>query len=352
MTTSRGVNVAGRWIGPEAAPYIVAEMSGNHNGSLERALQIIRAAKDAGADAVKLQTYTAQSMTLDVDHPRFRVHGDNPWEGEHLFALYARAATPLDWHKRLFEFGREIGITVFSTPFDTNAVELLESLGAPAYKIASFEVVDLELIRRCAETSKPLFISTGTATLTEIGEAVQTARDAGALSLILLKCTSAYPAPPEEMNLRTIGHMAKAFDVLTGLSDHTLGIGVAVAAVAMGAVAIEKHVTLSRSDGGVDASFSLEPAELAQLVTETRRAHAALGKVTYTPGDREAAFTRYRRSLFFVRDVGAGARITRDDVRALRPGNGMAPRFLDAVIGRVARVDVAPGTPVSWDLLA
>lgn len=346
------VNIGGRWIGPEFPPYIVAEMSGNHNGSIERALQIIRAAKEAGADAVKLQTYTAETMTLDVEQPRFQVHGDNPWEGEHLFALYARAATPFDWHKRLFEFGREIDITVFSTPFDTSAVELLESLGAPAYKIASFEVVDLELIRRCAKTNKPLFISTGAATLTEIGEAVQTARDAGALSLILLKCTSAYPAPPEEMNLRTIGHMAQAFDVLTGLSDHTLGIGVAIASTALGAVAIEKHFTLSRADGGVDASFSMEPVELAELVIETRRAHASLGKVTYTPGDREAAFKRYRRSLFFVRDIRAGARITRDDVRALRPGDGLSPKFLEAVIGRATRLDLARGTPVSWDLLA
>jgi N-acetylneuraminate synthase len=348
----QAVNIAGRWIGPQSPPYIVAEMSGNHNGSLERAFQIVRAAKDAGADAVKLQTYTAQSMTLDVEHPRFRVHGDNPWGGEHLFSLYERAATPWEWHKPLFELGNKIGITVFSTPFDFAAVELLESLGTPAYKIASFEVVDLELIRRCAETRKPLFISTGTATLPEIAEAVQTARDARAQDLILLKCTSAYPAPPEEMNLRTIGHMAQAFDVLTGLSDHTLGLGVAIASTALGAVAIEKHVTLSQADGGVDSSFSLEPAELAELVVETRRAHAALGQVTYTPGDREAAFARYRRSLFFVRDVRAGARIGREDVRALRPGDGLPPKFLQAVIGRAARTDLVRGTPVSWELLA
>jgi N-acetylneuraminate synthase len=348
----RRITIAGRRVGADTPPYVVAELSGNHNGSLERALAVVRAAKTAGADAIKLQTYTAETMTLNVDHPRFRVHGDNPWEGEHLYALYERAATPWDWHKRLFELGREIGLTVFSTPFDASAVELLESLDAPAYKIASFEVVDLPLIRRCAETGKPLFISTGTASLTEIGEAVQAARDAGGNDLILLKCTSAYPAPPEEMNLRTIPHLAQAFGVLTGLSDHTLGIGAAVAATALGAVAIEKHLTLSRADGGVDASFSLEPAELAELVVETRRAHAALGTVTYAPGGREAAFTRYRRSLFFVRDVRAGARIGRDDVRALRPGDGLAPKFLDAVIGRRTRVDVARGTPVAWDLLA
>jgi N-acetylneuraminate synthase len=346
------VNIDDRWIGPEFPPYIIAEMSGNHNRSIERALAIMRAAKEAGADAVKLQTYTAETMTLDVEHSRFRVHGDNPWRGEHLFSLYERAATPWEWHKPLFELGREMGITVFSTPFDFAAVELLESLGAPAYKIASFEVVDLELIRRCAETRKPLFISTGTATLTEIADAVEAAREAGAQGLILLKCTSVYPAPPEEMNLRTIRHMAEAFDVLTGLSDHTLGIGVAIASAAMGAVAIEKHLTLLRGDGGVDSLFSLEPAELMQLVVETRRAHAALGKVAYAAGDREVAFKRYRRSLFFVRDVRAGARIAREDVRALRPGDGLPPKFLEAVIGRAARADVVRGTPVSWELLA
>lgn len=346
----KDVNIAGRLIGLSHPPYIVAEMSGNHNGSLDRALKIVLAAKDCGADAIKLQTYRGETMTLNVDHPRFRVVGSNPWSGDHLYELYEKAHTPWEWHGEIFDYGRRMGITVFSSPFDATAVDLLESLNAPAYKIASFELVDLDLIRRCASTGKPLIISTGMASLVEISEGVSAAREAGATDIILLKCTSAYPAPPEDMNLKTIPHMAQALDVHVGLSDHTMGVGVAVASVALGAVMIEKHFTLARSDGGVDSSFSLEPAELRMLVTETRTAQLALGRVSYTPKDLESSFRRYRRSLFFVRDVPAGRKIVSEDIRALRPGDGLPPKYRNSVLGRSLRVDVARGTPVTWDV--
>jgi len=350
--SSREISIGGRRVGPGHPPYIVAEMSANHNGSLERALRIVKAAKEAGADAVKLQTYTAESMTLDVDHPRFRVSGANPWDGEQLFSLYQKAATPWEWHERIFQYGRELGIAIFSSPFDAAAVELLRSLDAPAYKIASFELGDLELIRLCAAQGKPLIISTGMASLDEIVDAVRAAREAGARELVVLKCTSSYPAAPENINLRTIPHLSQAFDVLVGLSDHTMGIGVSVAAIAVGATLIEKHFTLARADGGVDSTFSLEPAELRMLVDETRAAHAALGRVTYSQGDLETSFKRYRRSLFFVRDVPAGRPITRDDVRALRPGDGLAPKYIGDVLGHTLKASVARGTPVSWALFA
>jgi N-acetylneuraminate synthase len=346
------LSIAGRPIGTGHPPYIVAEMSANHNGSLERALEIIRAAHAAGADAVKLQTYTAESMTLDVDHPRFRVIGSNPWDGEHLFDLYRKAMTPWEWHEQLFAYGRDLGVTIFSSPFDRLAVELLQSLDAPAYKIASFELVDHDLIRCCAATGKPLIMSTGMASIGEISEAVQVAREAGAQDLILLKCTSAYPAPPDLINLRTIPHMAEAFGAIVGLSDHTMGTGVSVAAIAMGAAFIEKHFTLARTDGGVDSSFSLEPTELAHLVRESCMAHAALGHVSYVQGEQENAFRRYRRSLFFVRDLPAGRTIAEQDVQALRPGDGLPPKYRDAVIGRTVKQAVIRGTPVSWKILA
>lgn len=346
------IHIAGRQIGPDSPPYIIAEMSANHNGSLDRALRIIKAAKDAGADAVKLQTYTAETMTLAVDHPRFRIRGNSPWDGEHLFTLYQQAATPWEWHKSLFEYGKGIGITIFSSPFDATAVDLLESLNAPAYKIASFELVDLDLIKRCASTGKPVIMSTGMASLAEITDAVQAAREAGVRGLVLLKCTSAYPAPPEEINLRTIPHLAREFDAQVGLSDHTMGIGVAVAAVSMGAAVIEKHFTLARIDGGVDSSFSLEPAELSQLVSESRKAHAALGKISYVQGDLEASFKKYRRSLFIARDLLKGHVLVQEDIVVLRPGDGLAPKYKTAVIGRALGTDVSRGTPVSWDILA
>jgi N-acetylneuraminate synthase len=343
-------NISGRKIGPQYPPYIIAELSANHNGSLERALKIIKAAKDAGADAVKLQTYTADSMTLKVDHPRFIVGGENPWDGEHLYDLYEKAALPLEWHQQLFDYGRELGITIFSSPFDASAVELLESLGAPAYKIASFELVDHELIRLCASTGKPMIMSTGMASLSEISDAVEVARNAGVTDLILLKCTSAYPASPDTINLNTLPHLAQAFDVHVGLSDHTMGCGVAIAATALGATVIEKHVTLARADGGVDSSFSLEPAELALLVDETRKAHAALGKVSYVQGDVETAFKKYRRSLFFIRDLPKGSVVSGNAVKALRPGDGLAPKFGQQIIGHRLKDDVQKGTPVSWDI--
>lgn len=346
------IHIAGRLVGPKHPPYIIAEMSANHNGSLQRALDMIKAAKEAGADSVKLQTYTADSMTLNVDHPRFRVEGNNPWDGEHLYDLYAKASTPWEWHQQLFDYGKELGIAVFSSPFDGDAVALLTELNAPAYKIASFELVDHALIKLCAATGKPLIMSTGMASLIEIAEAVQVAREAGAVDIILLKCTSAYPASPADINLATIPHLASAFNVLTGLSDHTMGVGVSVAATALGAVLIEKHFTLARSDGGVDSTFSLEPTELAQLVSETRDAHAALGKVSYVQGDTETSFKKYRRSLFFVKDLPVGSKIKAEDVRALRPGDGLPPKFLSSIIGRNLQQTVTTGTPVSWDLLS
>lgn len=341
-----------RVVGQAVPPYIIAEMSANHNGSLQRALDIIKAAKEAGADAIKLQTYTADSMTLNVDHPRFRVKGSNPWDGEHLFDLYAKASTPWEWHAQLFAYGRELGITIFSSPFDAEAVKLLISLDAPAYKIASFELVDHELIALCAATGKPLIMSTGMASLAEISEAVQVARNHGAQDIVLLKCTSAYPAPPSEINLLTIPHLSQAFGIQVGLSDHTMDVGVSVAATALGATVIEKHFTLARSDGGVDSSFSLEPKELAQLVSETKNAHAALGKVSYVQGDLETSFKKYRRSLFFVNNVSEGQVITAADIRALRPGDGLMPKFKEHVIGRSLKTAVTKGTPVSWDVLA
>lgn len=350
--TQQSIKILNREIGPHHPPYIIAEMSANHNGSLQRALEMIKAAKNAGADAVKLQTYTADSMTLNVDHPRFKVKGNSPWDGEHLYDLYAKATTPWEWHAQLFEYGKELGITIFSSPFDEAAVDLLKSLDAPAYKIASFELVDHALIGLCAATGKPLIMSTGMATLIEIAEAVQVAREAGANEIVLLKCTSAYPASPADINLVTIPHLAKAFNVQAGLSDHTMGVGVSVAATALGAVLIEKHFTLTRSDGGVDSSFSLEPLELAQLVTETRNAHAALGKVSYVQGDTETFFKKYRRSLFFVKNLAAGSIIKAEDVKALRPGDGLQPKFMSAVIGKTLLYAVDIGTPVSWEVLS
>ena len=346
------MQIAGRKIGKNFPPYIIAEMSANHNGSLQRALDIIHEAKSAGADAVKLQTYTAETMTLNVDHPRFRVSGSNPWDGEHLFDLYAKAMMPWEWHEQLFAYGKEIGITIFSSPFDATAVELLQSLDAPVYKIASFELVDHDLIRCCAQTGKPLIMSTGMASIAEISEAVDVARNAGAKELAILKCTSSYPASYETMNLNTIRNLAETFSVQSGLSDHSMGTAVPIAATALGATIIEKHVTLSRDDGGVDSSFSLEPSELAQLVNDSQNAHLALGEVTYVKGDMETSFKKYRRSLFVVKDLPKGHMLTANDVAALRPGDGLAPKYKNDVLGRTLGEDVNRGTPVAWDLLA
>ncbi len=340
-------------IGPDHPPFVIAEMSGNHNGSLERALAIVDAIADAGAQALKLQTYTADTMTLDLAEREFVIDDARSlWAGRTLYDLYREAHTPWEWHAAIFERARTRGLVAFSTPFDATAVDFLESLDVPCYKIASFENVDLPLIRRVAATGKPLIVSTGLATLAEIGEAVAAARDAGCRDLVLLKCTSAYPASPADSHLRTIPHLRAAFGCEVGVSDHTLGIGAALAAVALGATVIEKHVTLRRADGGVDSAFSLEPHELKQLVEESERARAALGGVRYGPSAGELDSLRFRRSLYVVRDVRAGEPFTRDNVRAIRPGLGLPPKHLGQVLGRRAVCDLAAGTALAWDLIA
>jgi pseudaminic acid synthase len=338
--------------GPDKRPYIVAEMSGNHNGSLDRALALVDAAADAGADAIKIQTYTADTMTVDVKHPRFQISkGHDLWGGDYLYQLFERAHTPWDWHEPIFERARARGITPFSSPFDRTAIELLEKLDAPLYKIASSEITDLPLIRLCAGTGKPLIISTGMATVKEIAAAVEAARGAGCADVTVLSCTASYPAPPEETNLRRIPVLAQMLEVPIGLSDHTLGIGVPLAAVAFGACLIEKHVTLSRSDGGVDSAFSLEPAELKALVVESERAWQALGTTHIGPTEAEKESLRFRRSLYVVADVKAGDPVTEANVRSIRPTGGLEPDMISMVLGRTFTVDAAKGTPLTWDLI-
>lgn len=344
---SRDVIIDGRPIGPDHAPYLIAELSGNHNGELGRALALIDAAKAAGADAVKLQTYTADTITIDHDGPGFRLEG-GLWRGRTLHDLYREAHTPWDWHEPLFAHARSLGLTIFSSPFDATAVDLLERLDAPAFKIASFELNDLPLIRRAARSGKPLIMSTGLATLGEIAEAVEAAGD---VPLVLLHCVSGYPTPPEDCNLRTIPHLAEAFGVAAGLSDHTHGTAVPVAATALGAVVIEKHFTLSRAEGGVDSAFSLEPAEFKAMAEAVRNAWAALGRVHYGVKPSEAGGRDYRRSLYVVADVPAGAPLTADNVRSIRPGFGMEPKHLPAVLGRRAARDLKRGAPLRWDML-
>lgn len=326
-------------------------MSGNHNGDYGRAVALLHAAKAAGADAVKLQTYTADSLTLRIDEPLFHVPPGSLWAGRTLHDLYAEAAMPWEWQPKLLIEARRIGMTLFSAPFDKNAVDFLEDAGMPAFKIASFEIVDLPLVERVARTGKPIFMSTGMATLQEIAEAMTVARDAGATEIILLKCTSAYPADPAEMNVATIPHLASAFGVPAGLSDHTLGIAVPVAAVALGACVIEKHYTLSRADGGPDSTFSLEPDEFRTMVEQVRVAESAIGTVRYGAGDAERVNVLFRRSLFVVEDVASGAEFNEDNVRSIRPGNGLPPRDLARVVGRRARRAIRRGTPLSWDLI-
>ena len=339
-------------VGPGQRPYVVAEMSGNHNGDLDRALALVDAVAAAGVHALKLQTYTPDTLTVDVDHPRFRVSaGHDLWGGEHLYQLFARAHTPWHWHEPIFERARERGLTAFSSPFDPTAVQLLEKLDAPLYKIASSELVDLPLIRLAAGTGKPLILSTGMATIAEIAAAVQAASDGGCADLVLLACTASYPAPPHESNLRRLPVLAEAFRVPVGLSDHTLGIGVPVAAVALGACLIEKHVTLARADGGVDAAFSLEPDELAALVVETERAWQALGTAHIGPTAAEREGLRFRRSLYVVADVRAGDPVDEHTVRSIRPAGGLAPDDFGAVRGRTFSRDAAKGTPLTWDLV-
>lgn len=339
-------------IGRDQPPFVIAEMSGNHGGSLDRALSIVDALDGTGVRAVKLQTYTADTMTLDVDRPEFVIDDpDSLWYGRRLYDLYEEAHTPWDWHEPIMRRAREHGLLCFSSPFDATAVDFLESLDVPAYKIASFENIDIPLIRKVASTGKPVIISTGIADLEEIGEAVEAAREAGCEQLILLKCTSSYPASPEDSHLRTIPDMRDRFGCEIGLSDHTLGIGVAVAAVAVGATVIEKHVTLDRAEGGVDAAFSLEPSEISMLVSEADRARQALGRVRYGPTESEAGARERRRSLYVAEDLTAGDVLTSDNVRSIRPGLGLKPKHLRRIIGKRAARDVERGTPLSWDLV-
>lgn len=328
-------------------------MSGNHNQSLERALAIVEAAATAGAHALKLQTYTADTMTLDIDKQEFFVEEHHSlWKGTSLYSLYQQAYTPWDWHKPIFDRARELGIIPFSTPFDETAVDLLESLDVPCYKIASFENTDLPLIRRVASTGKPLIISTGMATVAELDETVRAARDAGCDDLVLLKCTSTYPSTPENTNALTIPHLRELFGCEVGLSDHTMGVGVSVASAALGATVIEKHFTLSRAEGGVDSAFSMEPAELAQLVVETERAWQSLGHVSYGPTDAEKESLRYRRSLYVVKDIKAGDVLTHENVRAIRPGLGLPTKHMETVLGRAVKQDVKRGTALGWQMLS
>jgi pseudaminic acid synthase len=347
---SSSITIHGRVIGPDSPPYVVAEMSGNHNGDIGRAFRLLEAAKASGADAVKLQTYTADTITIDHDGPGFVIEG-GLWGGRRLHDLYREAHTPWEWHKPLFERAHALGLTIFSSPFDPSAVDLLESLEAPAYKVASFELVDLPLVRRIAATGKPLIMSTGMAHLGEIQDAVTAAREAGCRDLILLHCVSGYPTAPEDANLRTIPHLAEAFGVAAGLSDHTLGVAVSVASVALGACFIEKHFTLARADGGPDAAFSLEPDELKALVDGTRTAWAALGRVSYDLKPSERGNLQFRRSLYVVGDMAAGEIFTEANLRSIRPGYGLAPRHLPDILGRPATRALGRGTPLSWDMV-
>jgi pseudaminic acid synthase len=345
------IRISGRLIGASAPPFVIAEMSGNHNQSLERALEIVDEAAKTGAHALKIQTYTPDTMTLDLDVREF--HIDDPkslWAGSSLFKLYEKAQTPYEWHQAIFERARDHGMIPFSTPFDVGAVDFLEELGASCYKIASFENTDLDLIRRVSATKKPVIISTGMASISELGDTVNAAREAGCENLILLKCTSTYPATPENSNLLTIPHMRELFDCEVGLSDHTLGVGVSVASVALGATVIEKHFTLNRADGGVDSIFSMEPGEMRQLVIETERAWAAMGRVNYGPIKDEIKSLQFRRTLYVTKNLKSGDTLTKDNVRAIRPGKGLPVKYLPIVIGKKINQDIEIGTPLSWKL--
>lgn len=346
------IEINDRLIGPNYPTYIIAEMSANHNQDFEQAVKILEAAKESGADAVKLQTYTPDTITIDCDKSYFQIGKGTIWAGRNLYDLYGEAYTPWEWQPKLKEIANDLGLDLFSTPFDHSAVDFLEKMKVPAYKVASFEVVDLPLIRRIAQTGKPMIMSTGMATVAEIDEAVRTARQAGATQIALLKCTSAYPAPPEGMNLRTIPHLAQAFGVPTGLSDHTLGIVVPVGAVALGACIVEKHLTLSRDVPGPDSAFSLEPHEFKAMVEAVRTGEKALGMVHYGVSEREASSRTFRRSLFVVREMKAGELFTTENVRSIRPGYGLHTRYLDEIVGRRASQDIKRGTPLNWAYIA
>jgi len=349
---SQTIQIGSRKIGSGCATYLIAELSANHGQKFDQAVEIVQAAKAAGADAIKLQTYTADTITISCRNELFVIAKPSLWEGRNLYELYGEAYTPWDWQPRLKAIANALGMDCFSTPFDFTAVDFLEEMDVPAHKIASFELVDLPLIQKVACTGKPVIISTGMATLTEIDDAVRAFREAGGKQLALLKCNSAYPAPPEEMNLRTIPHLAEAFGVPVGLSDHTLGIASAVTAVALGACIIEKHLTLSRSEPGPDSAFSLEPQEFKAMVNAVREAEKALGHVQYEPTASEKASRVFRRSLFVVKDIMVGEVFSPENVRSIRPGHGLPPKHLPQVLGRKASKSVKRGTPLTWDDIA
>ena len=346
------MQIGHRTIGSDAPPFVIAEMSGNHNQSLERALEIVEAAAKTGAHALKIQTYTPDTMTLDLDEREFHISDPKSlWTGTSLYKLYGQAYTPWEWHKPIFDHARALGIIAFSTPFDDTAVDFLESLDVPCYKIASFENTDLPLIRRVAATGKPLIISTGMATVAELDETVRAAREAGCKDLVLLKCTSTYPATAANTNILTIPHLRELFGCEVGLSDHTMGVGVSVASVALGATVIEKHFTLNRADGGVDSSFSMEPPEMAQLAVETERAWQALGQVSYGITEAEKPSLVFRRSIYIAQDMKTGDVLTPQNLRCVRPGMGLPPKFYETLLGRSVNQDVKKGTAMSWQLL-
>jgi N-acetylneuraminate synthase len=349
MTTS--FQIGGRQIGPDQPTYIVAELSANHNGSFDRAVKVIEAAHQVGADAIKLQTYTPDTITLKSDSDLFAINGESLWKGRSLYDLYAEAYMPWEWQPRLKEIANRLGLALFSSPFDNSAVDFLEKLDMPAYKIASFELIDLPLIKRAAATGKPVIISTGMGSLDEIEEAVTAVRSVSDAGLALLKCTSAYPASPDELNLRTIPDLMDKFKVPVGLSDHTQGVTASIVAVSIGACIIEKHLTLSRADGGPDAAFSLEPHEFGELVRATRTAECALGDASYEPSEQERTSRALRRSLFITRDVPANGILSPDNVRSIRPAAGLAPKYYEGILGRRVKTSVKQGTPLTWDLL-
>jgi pseudaminic acid synthase len=352
MNSPMNIAIEGKKIGLNYPPFIIAEMSGNHNQSLERALKIVEAVAKSGAHALKIQTYTPDTMTLDLDEREFFISDPkNLWAGKSLYKLYGEAYTPWNWHKPIFDRARELGIIAFSTPFDDTSVDFLESLNVPCYKIASFENTDLPLIRRVAATGKPLIISTGMASIAELDDTVNAAREEGCKDLILLKCTSTYPATAKNTNIVTIPHMRELFGCEIGLSDHTMGVGVSVASVALGATVIEKHFTLNRADGGVDSTFSMEPSEMSQLVQESERAWQAIGQVSYGASKAELSSLVFRRSLYIVKDLKAGDVLTKENVRAIRPGLGLPPKYFEQIIGSKVNRDIKKGTALSWQLM-